>query len=188
MSVTEIIGRRRSCRAYRSDLVCRADIETILESARLAPSACNQQPWRFAVVTDSERRRLIVEQGFRSGIPMRWAMQAPVLIVIGMRRSLLVHRFAVRLSRIDYPWMDIGIAGEHLVLQAEEMGLGTCWIGWVKPRRIRSIVDWPRDIYPAAVITLGWPELPDEPPQVKPRKALDTLVTWLPDSGSAVEN
>ena len=184
MSVAEVIERRRSCRSYKADPVGRVAIEKVLEAARLAPSACNQQPWRFAVVTDTAQRRLIIEQGFRTGIPMRWAMQAPVLIVVGMRRSLLVHRVAAWLSRIDYPWIDIGIAGEHLVLQAEELGLGTCWIGWVKPRRVRSIVGWPRDIYPAAIITLGWPEKPDDPPQARPRKDLDALVTWLPPSRS----
>jgi nitroreductase len=98
---------------------------------------------------------------------------------MGMKRSPIVHRAAVKISRIDYPWIDIGIAGEHLVLQAEEMGLGTCWIGWVKPRRVRSIVDWPRDIYPAAVITLGWPAQPDNPSDRRSRKELGDLVTWV---------
>ncbi len=180
MSVAEVIARRRSCRAYREEPVSRETIEKVLEAARLAPSACNQQPWRFAVVTDAERRTEIIEHGFRAGIPMRWALKAPVLIVIGIKRSLIVHRVAVQLTKIDYPWIDIGIAGEHLVLQAEELGLGTCWIGWVKARRVRSIVGWPRDIRPAAVITLGWPETPDAPPEPRPRKALDDIVSWLP--------
>ena len=179
MSVAKVIERRRSCRLYRTEPVPRRYIEKVLEAARLAPSACNKQPWRFAIVTDAERRRMIVEQGFRTGIRMPWANQAPVLIVIGMKRSLLVHRAAVLISKVDYPWMDIGIAGEQLVLQAEELGLGTCWIGWVKPRRVRSIVGWPADIYPAAVITLGWPAALDEPPKKRPRKELDSLVTWL---------
>ena len=111
---------------------------------------------------------------------MSWARQAPVLVVLGMKRSLIVHRAAVKLTDIDYPWMDLGIAGEHMVLQAEELGLGTCWIGWVKADRIRSIVGWPRDITPAAVITLGWPADPSRPPAARPRKDLDELVTWLP--------
>lgn len=180
MSVAEVISKRRSCRAYNEDPVSREDIEKVLHAARLAPSACNQQPWRFAVVTDSQQRTEIIEHGFRVGIKMEWALGAPVLIVLGMKRSLIVHRAAVKVSKIDYPWMDIGIAGEHLVLQAEEMGLGTCWIGWVKPRRLRSILGWPKDIYPAAVITLGWPENPDDPPKARPRKDLDDIVTWLP--------
>ncbi len=180
MSVADIIRRRRSCRAYLEDPVSREAVERVLEAARLAPSACNQQPWRFAVVTDVAWRREIIEHGFRMGIPMRWALKAPVLIVVGMKRSLIVHRAAVKLTKIDYPWIDIGIAGEHLVLQAEEMGLGTCWIGWVKPRRVRSIIGWPKDIRPAAVITLGWPENPDDPPGPRPRKELEEIVTWLP--------
>jgi len=179
MSIADVIAKRRSCRAYREDPVSKEAIEKVLNAARLAPSACNQQPWRFAVVTDEACRREIIEHGFRAGIPMRWALKAPVLIVIGIKRSLIVHRAAVKLTKIDYPWIDIGIAGEHLVLQAEEMGLGTCWIGWVKARRVRSIVDWPKDIHPAAVITLGWPEHPDNPPEPRPRKDLDEVTTWL---------
>jgi nitroreductase len=179
MSIAEVIAKRRSCRSYREDPVSREDIEKILEAARLAPSACNQQPWRFAVVTDADRKREIIEHGFRIGIKMDWALRAPVLIVLGMKRSLIVHKAAVKVSKIDYPWMDIGIAGEHLVLQAEEMGLGTCWIGWVKPRRVRAILDWPKEIYPAAVITLGWPEDPANPPKARPRKGLSEITTWV---------
>ncbi|MBT3295031.1 MAG: NAD(P)H nitroreductase [Verrucomicrobia bacterium] len=182
MSVAKIIARRRSCRAYTSAPVPRGHIEQVLDAARLAPSACNQQPWRFAVVTDVERKRTIIEQGFRPGLSMPWANHAPVLIVLGMKKSLLVHRAAVAISKVDYPWIDIGIAGEHLVLQAEELGLGTCWIGWVKPARIRRLVGWPSDVHPAAVITLGWPENPDAPPPQRPRKDLSTLVTWLAES------
>jgi nitroreductase len=181
MSIQEVIQRRRSCRAYREDPVAKEDVEKVLNAARLAPSACNQQPWRFAVVTDDTRRREIIEHGFRVGIPMRWALKAPVLIVIGIKRSAIVHRAAVKLTKIDYPWIDIGIAGEHLVLQAEELGLGTCWIGWVKTKRVRSIVEWPRDTDPVAVITLGWPEDPDNPPEPRPRKKLADIVSWVSD-------
>ena len=87
------------------------------------------QPWRFAVVQSPELRRRIVEEGFLPGIKMTWAIDAPVHVVIGMERSLVTHRIAASVSGVDYPWVDIGIAGEHLVLAATELGLGTCWIG-----------------------------------------------------------
>jgi len=73
-----------SCRAYRATPVPEAHLEEILEAARLAPSACNQQPWRFAVVRNPDLRRRIVEDGFLPGIKMTWAIDAPVHVVIGM--------------------------------------------------------------------------------------------------------
>jgi nitroreductase len=153
----------------------------ILEAARLAPSTCNQQPWRFAIVRDQELRQRIVEEGFLPGIKMNWAIAAPVHVVIGMEASFLTHRVAASVSGVDYPWVDIGIAGEHLVLAATELGLGTCWIGWIKPRAIARIVAWNRFLKPAAVITVGYPasDIERGQPPVLRRKPLGEIVQWL---------
>lgn len=179
-SVADVIARRVSCRAYRPDPVPEAHVLRILEAARLAPSACNQQPWRFAVVRDPALRRGIVEEGFLPGIRMTWAMTAPVHVVVGMETSFLTHRLAASVSGVDYPWVDIGIAGEHLVLAATEMGLGTCWIGWIKPRAVAQMVGWPRSVKPVVVITVGYPHDSDTatPPAFR-RKRLEELVQWL---------
>lgn len=168
--------QRSSCRSYRTDLVPRGHVEQILDAARLAPSACNRQPWRFAVVEDESCRHRIVRNGFLPGLNRGWPLVAPLLIVIGMERSVLVHRAAPVLSGVDYPLLDIGIAGEHLVLQATELGLGTCWIGWIKPRAIRRILGWPRGRKPVAVVTLGWPAEKTPPSE---RKPLDEIAEWL---------
>jgi nitroreductase len=180
MSVADVIARRVSCRAYRPDSVPEADVRQILEAARLAPSACNQQPWRFAVVRDPGLRRRIVEEGFLPGIKMTWAIAAPVHVVVGMETSFLTHRLAASVSGVDYPWVDIGIAGEHLVLAATELGLGTCWIGWIKPRAIARVLDWPRAVKPVVVITVGYPgeEETGKLPAAR-RKPLDEIVRWL---------
>jgi nitroreductase len=160
--------------------VTRKSLSQILEAARLAPSACNQQPWRFAVAQDAETRRRIVQDGFLPGIRMDWALEAPVHVVIGMETSFLTHQLAASVSGVDYPWVDIGIAGEHLVLAATELGLGTCWIGWIRPRVVAEIVGWPKATKPVVVITVGYPHeaqagrLPDTR-----RKPLEDLVKWL---------
>jgi nitroreductase len=87
---------------------------------------------------------------------------------------------AASVSGVDYPWVDIGIAGEHLVLAATELGLGTCWIGWIKPRAIARIVGWPRSVKPVVVITVGYPsEAEPEKLPVSRRKPLDEIVRWL---------
>ena len=180
MPVRDAIARRVSCRAYQPTPVPKSQLIQILEAARLAPSACNQQPWRFAVVRDLDLRRRIVEDGFLPGIKMTWAIDAPVHVVIGMERSFLTHRIAASVSGVDYPWVDIGIAGEHLVLAATELDLGTCWIGWIKPRVVAKIVGWSASVKPVVVITVGYACDPNEgiPPSTR-RKPLAELVRWL---------
>ena len=174
------IARRVSCRAYAPDPVPEQHLTQVLEAARLAPSACNQQPWRFAVVRAPEMKHRIVEQGFLPGIKMTWALDAPVHVVVGMEVSFLTHRLAASVSGVAYPWVDIGIAGEHLVLAATELGLGTCWIGWIRPRVVARIVGWPRLVKPVVVITVGYPRQAEAgAPRVSPRKTLTDLVSWL---------
>lgn len=174
------IARRVSCRAYLPDPVPQALLLQILEAARLAPSACNQQPWRFGILRDPGARRRVVEEGFLPGIKMNWALDAPVHVVIGMETSFITHRLAASVSGVAYPWVDIGIAGEHLVLAATELGLGTCWIGWIRPRVLGRIVGWPRSIKPVAVITVGYPSpSPSAPLPETRRKPLDELVRWF---------
>ena len=180
MTVAEAVAQRVSCRAYKPDPVPEESLALILEAARLAPSACNRQPWRFAVVRDAGARRRIVDEGFLPGIRMPWALEAPVLVVLGMELSLLTHRLGAAVSGVDYPWIDIGIAGEHLVLAATAQGLGTCWIGWIRPRIVARIVGWPRTVKPSAVIAVGYPREAEErtPPESR-RKTLDEIVKWV---------
>ena len=180
MSILDIIAKRSSCRSYKPDPVPREQLESLVEAVRLAPSACNRQPWRLAVVQDAGLRGRIVQEGFLPGIKMLWAQVAPVHIVLGMQRSFGTHRLGASLAGVDYPWLDLGIAGEHLVLAATEMGLGTCWIGWIKPRAVARIVGWPRSIKPAAVITVGYPAepMPDAGTTHK-RKAVEEIVKWM---------
>jgi nitroreductase len=178
--VMDVIAGRTSCRAYAAVPVRDADVRQILEAARLAPSACNQQPWRFAVVRDPQARRKVVEQGFLPGIRMDWALEAPVLVVLGMETSFLTHKLGALVSGVKYPWVDIGIAGEHLVLAAAELGLGTCWIGWIRPKAVQQAVGWPRSVKPVAVITVGHPQEGTLGPLPSShRKPLEDLVRWL---------
>jgi nitroreductase len=158
----DLVKRRASCRAYKPDPVPSALVDQILEAAMHAPSACNRQPWRFAIVTSQEPRTQLVKEGFLPGLHMDWAATAPVLLVLGIKKSFITHQVAPAIAGVDYPLLDLGIAGEHAILQATELGLGTCWIGWIKPKEVRRIVDWPRDITPQAIIPIGWPASPIE--------------------------
>lgn len=172
----ELVAARFSCRAYLADPVPREAVEQILEAARRAPSACNQQPWRFMVATEEALRHRLLDEGTLPGLGMTWAAKAPVILVLGMKKSMITHRIAPLLSKVEYPLLDLGIAGEHAVLQATELGLGTCWIGWVRPKEVRRIVGWSADIVPQALITVGWPA--SRPTRVSPRLPWDEVITW----------
>ena len=178
----ELVRHRTSCRSYEPKPVPRAHLELMLEAARLAPSACNKQPWRFVVVQDKATCMRLIDEAFLAGIPMKWAANAGAIIALGMEKSAITHKIAPRISGVDYPLLDLGIAGEHLVLQAAELGLGTCWIGWIKPKEVRRIVGWPRSIEPVGLITVGWPASDER--KVRPRRSIDEIVKWIQVSGT----
>ena len=119
----------------------------------------------------------LVGEAFLTGIPMKWAVNAGAIIALGMEKSTITHKIAPKISGVDYPLLDLGIAGEHLVLQAEELGLGTCWIGWIKPKAVRKIVGWSRSIEPVGLITVGWPVAKDR--KTRTRLEHGETVKWL---------
>jgi nitroreductase len=163
MDILETIKKRTSCRCYQENAIPDDLIERCLEAARWAPSACNQQPWRFIVVKDRELRERICAECFLPGLPMPWAKQAPVIIVLCSKKSVVTHFLAPLLSGINYHLLDLGIAGEHLVLEAYEQGLGSCWIGWIQPRKIKKLLKLPFDMTPVSLITLGYPQQISQP-------------------------
>ena len=171
-----LVSQRFSCRSYSPKPVPREMIEKILETARLAPSACNRQPWRFTVVTDPAIRKKLAEEGILPGLGMTWLADAPVILVLGLKKGLVTHKIAPLVSGVDYSMLDIGIAGEHAVLEATELGLATCWVGWINQKSTRQIVDWPPEIIPQAFITIGWPNTPTG--NRAPRLNASEIIQW----------
>jgi nitroreductase len=178
LDLLTLCRQRCSCRSFRPDPVPPDHINRMLEAACAAPSACNRQPWRFAVVAGAEQRRDVLARGLLPGLRMAWLGDAPVLIALGIERSTLTHRLAPLLSRVDYAALDAGIAGEHLVLAASELGLGTCWIGWIRAGGLRRAVRWPRTTTPCALIAVGWPAAEAAGRRTE-RRPLADLVTWI---------
>jgi nitroreductase len=155
----------------------REKILACIESARLAPSAENAQPWRFLIIDDPEVKAKFGAAAF-SGIYSfsRFALKAPVLIIILARLDLVAHRLGKQIQDVSFYLIDIGIAGEHIVLQAEELGLGTCWIGWFNSRKTRKFFRIPRKYKVVCLMALGYFE--KKPPQPKTRKPLDDIA-WF---------
>jgi len=172
-----LVHNRRSIRRFLDKPVEREKVLACIDAARLAPSAENVQPWRFLVIDSSE---LIAEFGKKvfSGIyfPSRFAAKAPVIIVILARLDIIANRIGKQIQNIHFYFIDTGIAGEHIVLQAEEFGLGTCWIGWFDIRKARKFLKIPRKYKIVSLMAMGY--YSKKPSRVKKRKKLEEIV-WF---------
>lgn len=158
MNFSELVKKRQSIRKYSDRKVDRTLIDKCLEAARLAPSARNSQPWSYIVIDDPSTIQKISASAF-SGIykSTRFAGRAPVLIVVITEKADYITRMGNHFRNTKYSLIDIGIAGEHLVLQAEELGLGTCWLGWFSARGVRKALDLPKSTRIDVLISLGYP-------------------------------
>ena len=152
----DLVNQRYSCRNYNNREIPDSVIENCLNAARVAPSACNKQPWRFVIIKSEETRKAIFEKGLLPGLPMPWFKTAPVIVAMCAESKLLTHKIAPMISGIDYRLVDLGIAGEHFVLAAEAQGVGSCWIGWFKEKTVKKILQIPRNIKIVSLLTLGY--------------------------------
>ncbi len=151
------------------------DIAEILECARLAPSAENTQPWRFIVLRDPEARAGLARECF-SGIfsPTRFAADAPVILALCADRARFMERAGEAILRTALYQLDCGIAGEHAVLAAEALGIGSCWIGWFNKKKARKLLGLPLSVEVVTLISLGYPAGPAAP-RPKVRKSLSSI-------------
>lgn len=172
----DLVRSRRSVRRYLARPVEREKVLACLEAARLAPSAENVQPWRFLVIDDPDIKERFAAAAF-SGIYRftRFAARAPVLIFILARPDLLANRIGKQIQKVSYYLIDVGIAGGHLALQAEELGLGTCWIGWFNGRKARRFFRIPRRYKVVCLMAMGYYE---RKPREKKRKPL-AEIAWF---------
>ena len=174
MTLDEILEARRSVRGYTSQPVKEEDIKAIFESARVAPSACNSQTWRFIAVTDRTLIQKIAQEGMLPVIRNSWIAKAPLVIVGCAQLDILANRVGSLVTGIEYYQIDLGIAMEHMVLKATELGLGTCWIGWFHEKKIKEILEIPQAIKALALLTVGYPKEKDVTP-VKKRKPVEEI-------------
>ena len=160
MVIFDIIERRRSIRRFLNKPVEREKIQSCLAAARLAPSACNAQPWKFVVVDDPEVKTKVGEAAFSGVYAMNaFAKKAPVIIVVVSEKGKFLSRAGGQFRGTPYYLIDVGIATEHLVLQAEELGLGTCWIGWFNEKAVKPVLNIPKDRKVDILIAMGYHDM-----------------------------
>ena len=169
MAFLDLVRRRRSIRSYRPDPVPRPVLDVCLEAVRLAPSACNSQPWQFIVVDEPSLKASLAEAAFSGIYSMNaFAAQAPVLVAVVRESSKYTARLGGLFRGIPFNLMDIGISVEHFCLQATEAGLGTCWLGWFNEREVRRVLGLGRRTGIATMLSVGYPAY--QPGSDSPRK------------------
>lgn len=170
----DLVKKRYSLRSYKKDRVARTDIDMCLEAARFAPSACNSQPWSFIIIDEPEKRSKVAEAAFSGIYSMcSFAKEAPVLIVVITEKSSYAATLGQYLKGTQYNLIDIGIACEHILLQAAERGIGSCWLGWFNEKKVKKCMGLKNDVHVDSILTLGYPH--DKTVPEKKRRSLDEI-------------
>lgn len=168
MSILKVIKERRSVRRYKADPIPDDVLHRVLEAARFSPSGKNLQPWKFILVHDESLKQRLAEASFRQ----TFIAEAPVVVVACGDPD----RCYSRMGNYMKSWaVDVAIAFEHLILQAQDEGLGTCWIGAFEEKDVKSILDVPEGVRVLALTPLGYP---DENPVPRGRKSLEEIVSY----------
>ncbi len=203
LTLKEAIEQRRSIRKFKSDPVQEECISALLDAARLAPSGCNAQPWRFKVVTDHETRLKLAQAAYRQS----FIASAPVVFVccadikgyldgtlsgiqdlgkIGAVEDRVIKILQKRSEQMDLQMkvmsreqlgsriaFNVAIAVEHMVLRALDFGLGSCWVRLIDEQAVRDIFGWDENMFIVALLPVGYP---GESPAPRKRLSLEDIV------------
>ena len=174
MNFMEIANARQSCRSYdEARVVEREKLDAILEASRLAPSACNGQPYHITVCRGEAAAKVTkAVQGMGMN---KFASDAPILLVISEKPYVATAALGAKVKGNDYRSIDIGIAAAYLTAEATAQGLSTCILGWLDDEKIRTICGLDKPV--RLVITVGYAK--DETIRPKKRKDLSQLVTEI---------
>ncbi len=175
MDFLTLTQNRQSDRSYLDKPVENEKLEKILECARMAPSACNAQPWKIIIVDDPELRNKIADATSEKAIGMNhFTKQAPLHLIIIEESGNLTSTLGGWVKRKHFPLIDIGILAEHICLAAADEGLGSCMIGWFDETKIRKLLAVPSSKRILLVITIGYPA---KETRKKIRKPIDQIIS-----------
>jgi nitroreductase len=154
-----IIKARQSVRKFDNTKTIEEEmLARILEAGRLAPSACNSQPWTFILVDEPSLRQQVAKATISNLINMnKFTLDASALIVIVMEKPKLITQIGGSLKNKEYPLIDIGIAASQICLQAQAEGIGSCMIGWFDEKLIQKLLTIPAKKTIGLIIAIGHP-------------------------------
>jgi len=178
MALLDLIKHRKSIRDFLDRPVEREKIMMCLEAARLAPSECNSQPWKFIVVDDRRLKNKLCDAAFGRIYSINsFCKKAPVIVVVISEKSKFIARVGGVFRGTKYYLIDIGIAIEHFVLEAEDLGLGTCWIGWFNEGAVKSVLNIPQDRKIDILVALGYYDREKKHPE-HGREPMDKIASF----------
>ena len=177
MTFLDLVSSRQSVRAFDPDRsVEKEKIERIIEIARLAPSACNAQPWSFVVVDDPELKNKVADATSSRVLGMNhFTKQAPVHLLLVEEKVNISSGIGGWIKKKDFAQMDLGIVAAHIVLAAEAEGLGTCIVGWVDEDKVKDLLHIPASKRVWLDIVIGYGT---QPLRNKNRKSIDKIVSY----------
>ncbi|MEN6384474.1 MAG: nitroreductase family protein [Phycisphaerales bacterium] len=177
MSFLDLANKRYSVRNYKDTPVPRSEISKCIEAVRLAPSACNSQPWKFVIVDDVKLVKDVANAAFEGILNFNnFVYKAPVLVLIIAERQTLSAKFGSIVKNKNFSLMDIGIAAEHFCLQAAEEGLGTCMLGWFNEKKVKKLLSIPVFKRVELIISVGFAA--DDKIPIKKRKSIDEILSF----------
>ena len=157
MKFAELIKLRESVRRYAERPVEEKKIKQLVEAVRLAPSASNSQPWTLVMVSEPELKNRVAEATYSKLVSFnKFAPQAPVIAVLVIEKPKVITQLGAALKDREFPLIDIGVAASHFCLQAAELGLGTCMLGWFDENKVRKLLAIPKGKRIGLLITLGY--------------------------------
>jgi nitroreductase len=175
MDFSELVRIRQSVRSYQGRPVEPEKLQAIVESVRLAPSASNAQPWTLIIIDEPLLKDKVARATFSSTISFnRFALEAPVIAVLTVETTKVITQIGGWLKQREFSLIDIGIAAEHLCLQAADVGIGTCMLGWFDENAIKRLLNIPRSTRVGLLITLGY-AVEGYPLRSKSRKDTDVM-------------
>ena len=172
----ELVQSRQSDRAYSDKPVEPDKLERILEAARVAPSACNAQPWKIIVVSDAEKRMQVADATANKLLAMNhFTKRTPLQLVILEENANFTSTVGGWATNKHYPHIDLGIVAAHISLAAADEGLGSCIIGWCDEKKIQKVLKIPKNKRVMLVILLGYSA---QALREKKRKSIDEIVSY----------
>ncbi len=178
MTFRELMNRRQSVRRYQDKPVEREKLQQLIEAVRFAPSASNSQPWKLILVDEPELKDKVANATFTKLVAFnKFAPQASVMAVLVIEKPKMITQIGGSVKNREFPLIDIGIAAEHFCLQATELGLSTCMLGWFNEKKIKQLLSIPKKKRIGLVITLGY-ETEDYKQRVKIRKSVKEMSSF----------
>lgn len=172
MNFQELILKRQSDRKYLSQPVEEEKLLQCCEAARLSPSACNGQPWSIILITEPDMVKKTAECVATTGMN-KFTLQAPAFVAIVLEKTNITSRLGSVIKDKEFPLLDIGILASHFCLQAAELGLGSCILGWFNEKKLKKELGVPKGKRIPLVISVGYS---DSKQRDKIRKSRDKIL------------